>query len=114
MWGFAMVRPSSLQVRLGNVRIVIGKCHQRATAWGLTARGIAGAQSRHDCPSKLVGKRIMGEVLLQQEGGEYNEVSVGTRLLIGFLCLQALVIRGEQLGYKRPKQFGHTLYIQVG
>ena len=56
----------------------------------------------------------MGEVLLQQEGGEYNEVSVGTRLLIGFLCLQALVIRGEQLGYKRPKQFGHTLYIQVG
>jgi hypothetical protein len=56
----------------------------------------------------------MGEALLQQEGGEYNEVLVGTRLLIGFLCLQAPVIRGEQLGYKRPKQFGHTLYIQVG
>jgi len=31
-----------------------------------------------------------------KRGGEYNEVCLGTRLLIGFLCLQALAIGGEQ------------------
>jgi hypothetical protein len=64
--------------------------------------------------SKLVlGRENNGRDSCYSKRGEYNEFGVGTRLLIGFLCLQALTIGGEQLarvGYKRDKQYGrHAL-----